>query len=397
MKQDRKRAARAATPHTAAPQADPAAMPRLTRRRRLLFLAIPYLGLLLLLGAIEVGTRLMRPHVSLLQVLVESQQSQSDLTDRARVTIFAGDPLLFWRLQPNLDHVNWDFTVVSTNAQGLRHEGDIARKQPGALRVLCLGDSVTFGYRVPVVFPQNPQGYAPDWLPYPMLLERRLRAANPGRQIEVIALAVPGYTSYQGRLWLQRDITALAPDVVVACFGWNDIGLRVQPDSVVMPVGWARVTYRHLLDYSQALAHAALWLQQRKGAQLAHTPAPTATVPRVPQADYVNNMLEIARLARTHNAQALFIAPVYRDAVTNPAEAARLREHRDVLRTAAAQHGVQFLEIRELTETNYPATQRLFGELIHPNHEGHRLMAVELLKYFAAHNTLTGYNVPQGL
>jgi lysophospholipase L1-like esterase len=380
---------------TAETREDAPAPRRLPLRRRLLFLAIPYVLFALLLGAIEVGTRLWLPHVSLLEALVESQKQQADFSDRAHVSIFAGDPLLFWRLQPRLDKVMWDFTVVSTNAQGLRHEGDIGPKQAGALRILCLGDSVTFGYRVPVVFPANPQAYARDWLPYPMLLERRLRAANPGRQIEVIALAVPGYTSYQGLLWLQRDIAALQPDVVTACFGWNDIGLRMQPDSVVMPAGWARVTYRRLMSHSQALTHLTLWLQRRKAKT--NAPAPPATTPRVPQAEFVNNMLEIARLAREHGAAALFIAPVYRDAVTNPPEAARIKGHRDALRAAAQAHGIPFLEMQALTETNYPATQQLFGELIHPNHEGHRLMATELLNYFATHDTLKGYNVPPGL
>ncbi|HYY41864.1 MAG TPA: SGNH/GDSL hydrolase family protein [Pyrinomonadaceae bacterium] len=369
---------------------------RLTRGRRLLFLALPYVAFALLLGAVEAGTRLVLPHVSLLAALVESQQQQADFSDRAHVTIFAGDPLLFWRLQPNLDKAVWDFTVVSTNGQGLRHEGDIGRKQAGALRVVCLGDSVTFGYRVPVVFPQHPEAYAPDWLPYPMLLERRLRAANPGRQIEVIALAVPGYTSYQGLLWLRRDIAALQPDVVTVCFGWNDINLRARPDSVAMPASWAHVFYRRLLGYSQALTHAALWLQRRKAERNAPAP-PAANIPRVPQAEFVNNMLEIAHLAGAHGATALIIAPVYRDAVTNPPEAARIRAHRDALRAAAQANGVPYLEIQALTETNYPATQQLFGELIHPNHEGHRLLATELLRYFAAHDTLKGLHVPQGL
>ena len=375
---------------------DSAPAPRpLTRRRRLLFLSIPYLIFILLLGAVEGGTRLLLPHVSLLEALVESQKQQADFADRAHVSIFAGDPLLFWRLQPHLDKAIWDFTVVSTNAQGLRHEGDTGPKARGTLRVVCLGDSVTFGYRVPVVFPDHPQAYAADWLPYPMLLERRLRAANPGREIEVIALAVPGYTSYQGLLWLQRDIEALQPDVVTVCFGWNDTGLRAQPDRIVMPAGWARVTYRRLMGYSQALTHVTLWLQRRKAKP--HAPAPPVVIPRVPQAEFVSNMLEIARLARTHGAQALLIAPVYRDAVTDPPEAARIKGHRDALRAAAEANGVPYLEMQALTETNYPATQQLFGELIHPNHEGHRLMATELLKYFAAHDTLKGLNVPQGL
>ena len=370
---------------------------RLSRRRRLLFLSIPYLIFALLLLAIETGTRLLLPHVSLLEALVQSQKQQSDFVDRSSVSIFEGDPLLFWRLKPNLSHAVWDFTVVSTNAQGIRHDGDLGRKTPGAIRIVCLGDSVTFGYRVPVVWPERPENYARDWLPYPMLLEQTLRAANPGRQIEVIALAVPGYTSYQGLAWLRRDIEYLQPDIVTACFGWNDIGLRAQPDSAVMPTDWIHVMSRRLLSHSQALTHLRQWLQRRAQEANRNAPAPAATIPRVPQAEYVQNLLEIARLGQGHGASVVIIAPVYRDALTNPPEADRIKAYRDRLRDATQQAGISYLEIEELTETSHPATVKLFGELIHPNHEGHRLMATALLKHFAAHHMLEGLTVPQSL
>src|SRR5207244_2390109 len=81
-------------------------------------------------------------------------------------------------------------------------------------------------------------------LPYPMLVERWLRAANPGRSIEVVPLATPGYSSHQGLAWLRRDIGWLQPDVVTVCFGWHDIDLRGASDAQTMPDGWLRVTAR---------------------------------------------------------------------------------------------------------------------------------------------------------
>lgn len=365
-----------------------------SRRRRLIFLSIPYLVFLLLLLLVEGGTRLLLPHVSTLEALVEAQRTESNFVDRGRVTIFEGDPQLFWRLKPNLRGVVWDFTPVSTNAEGLRHEGDIGRKAPGTFRVVCVGDSVTFGYRVPVVWAERPNDYARDWLPYPMLLERALRAANPDRQIEVIALAVPGYTSYQGLAWLRRDIDWLEPDVVTACFGWNDVGLRALPDRELMPDDAAHVALRTFVSHSQALTHLSLWMQRRRAAGAKPQPANT---PRVSAGEFASNMTEIARLSESHGARAVIIGTVYRDSVTNPAEAARVKAHRDALRAAANSQGIPYLEITELTEANHPNTGKLFGELIHPNHEGHRLMAASLLKFFAAYNTLKGLRVPPSL
>jgi lysophospholipase L1-like esterase len=163
-----------------------------------------------------------------------------------------------------------------------------------------------------------------------------------------------------------------------------------------MPLDWIHVTSRRLLSVSQALTHLTQWLQRRAQAR-SNTPAQMATIPRVPQAEYVQNLLEIARLGQRQGSAVVIIAPVYRDAVTNPPEADRIKAYRDQLRDVTQQAGISYLEIEELTETSHPATIKLFGELIHPNHEGHRLMATALLKHFAAHHMLTGLTIPQSL
>lgn len=171
---------------------------RVPLHRRILFLSIPYLLLALVVVGIEGATRLFLPHIPPLDVLIESTALRPDLLEGKDSPIFMADPLLFWRVWPNLKEVFWDFTVISTNSQGLRHEGEIKPKPSGAFRIVCLGDSVTFGYRVPLVFPDKPHDYDRDLLPYPLLLERRLRETNPGTLIDVIPLAVPAYTTYQG-------------------------------------------------------------------------------------------------------------------------------------------------------------------------------------------------------
>ena len=387
--------ARAPGPHTSPAAGD--GRPRLSRRRRLLFLSVPYAAFLALLLACEGVVRLALPHVSTLQAWVDSPHQQQGFTDRERVTIFEGDPLLFWRLRPNLRGVVWDFTVVSTNAQGLRHDGDLGPKEPGAIRVVCLGDSVTFGYRVPVVWPERPNDYARDWLPYPMLLEKALRAANPGRRVEVIAMAVPGYSSHQGLLWLRRDLERLDPDLVTVCFGWNDTVLRARPDRETMSGGLVGVNFRRLMSVSQLVTHAALRARGWKGGGGATPAAAAVQTPRVPRDEYAQNVLETARLVRAKGARAVVIAPVYRDAEHDPAEAARVKDHRDALRAAVSRAGLPYLEIPELTESAYPANAGLFGEAIHPNHLGHRLMAEALLKLFSEQNLLEGLTVPQSL
>src|SRR4029453_18017541 len=190
------------------------------------------------------------------------------------------------------DHAVWDYTVLSTNAQSFRADYPIGRKEHGTYRIVCLGDSVTFGYRVPVVWPDKPTEYDPEWLPYPMLLEKQLRAANPNRKIEVFPMAVPGYTSHQGLAWLKRDIDYLKPDLVITSLGWNDASYSAAADRDTIRTDWYPVTIRWLIDHSPAFAHATHWLRTRNSQQKVRPDIQS----RVSEREYVQNISAIVDL-----------------------------------------------------------------------------------------------------
>ena len=330
------------------------------------------------------------PHLSSLDLFVVTPQQKAQVADSTHSTIFEGDPLLLWRLKPNLDHVVWDFTVLSTNAQHLRADGPLKPKQAGAVRIVCLGDSVTFGYRVPTVWPDRPNDYDRAALPYPMLLEKELRAANPNKQIEVVTMAVPGYTSHQGLAWLRRDIDRLKPDLLTISFGWNDASLSDVADREAIKTNWTAVTVRWLVDHSQGFAHATHWLRGRQ------SPAAKVYRPgsRVSEQDYLNNMMAMAQLGSQKHIPVIILAAPYRDRSSNPPEAALMQRYRDSLRSVSSQNAIPFLEVRELTEAAHPANEGWFGELIHPNHMGHRLLTAELLKLLAQTRALGDLQIP---
>lgn len=360
-------------------------------KRRIAYAGVIYLAFILLLVVIEVITRLTLPNISSLDLFVNTPQQKAQVADQKHSEIFEGDPLLLWRLKPNLDRVVWDFTVVSTNAEHFRANYPLKAKAPGVIRILCLGDSVTFGYRVPPVWPERPTDYDPSWLPYPMLLEKHLREANPGREIEVIAMAVPGYTSHQGLAWLKRDIDWLAPDLVTISYGWNDASLSDVPDRESMRVKWSAVLTRWVIDHSQAFAHATNWLRSRNS----QAPARRNPIPRVSEREYLNNMAQIVKLARERGAGVIVIGAPYRDRVTNPAEAELMIRYRSALRLAMQRMNIHFLEVRELTESAHPANEGWFGELIHPNHMGHRLITAELCRALQSTSALNGVKVSE--
>jgi lysophospholipase L1-like esterase len=370
-------------------------------KRRFFFVSIIYLVFLLLLLAVEVGTRLTLPHISSLDLFVVTSQQKAQVADTKQSGIFEGDPLLLWRLKPNLDHAVWDFTVLSTNSAHLRAQTSTTQlrpKQANAIRVVCLGDSVTFGYRVPTVWPDKPTEYDPEWLPYSMLLEKQLRGANPGRDIDVVTMAVPGYTSSQGLAWLRRDIDELQPDLLITSFGWNDASFSDVPDREAFKTSWYAVAVRRLIDSSQAFAHATHWLRARQAAEeKADRPvnAPMKRpVARVSQSEYLENMLGIVDLARQRSAAVIVIGAPYRDHSPEAPEADLMLKYREALGATMRQRGIPYLEVRELTEAAYPSNEGWFGERIHPNHMGHRLIASELLKLIGETHTLPQLNIP---
>ena len=359
-------------------------------RRRLLYFAIIYVVFLLLLLSVELITRIAFTRVESLDLFVNTPQQKMQVANPQQSAIFEGDPLLLWRLKPNLHGAYWDFTVVSTNAQSFRADYPIGAKPSGTFRIVCLGDSVTFGYRVPPVWPERPHDYNPEWQPFPVLLEKELRKANPNRSIEVFPMAVPGYTSHQGLAWLRRDIDYLQPDVVIASFGWNDVSMSDVPDRETIDTRWWPVSIRWLLDHSQVFAHATRWLRARSTPQQ-RTSRPAA---RVSQVEYLSNFASIVKLAQGHNAKVIVIGAPYRDSKTNPPEAQLMTQYRAALKADMQQSQTPYLEILELTEAAGSVNEGFFGELIHPNHMGHRLMASELLKLMGQRHLLGDLNVP---
>jgi len=332
-------------------------------------LAAPSLLFLALLAGAETALRIGWPEIRPLEFLVRDPHDAHNFADSRSTSIFEGDPLRMWRLQPDLSEVVWDYTLVSTNGAGLRYPRPIAA-QPSGPRIVCLGDSVTFGYRVPLVFPDHPDEWRRGEAPWPALAEAELRREASGA--EVIPLAVPGYSSHQGRLWLEREIGRLRPAVVTALFGWNDASLRAVDDATSMPPG--RAPLRRAIVSSQLLMRISLAL-----APEAKRPPFSRWRPRVAREAFLENHRAIAELARRHGARFVALAPVLRDPEKFPDVAERIGRYREALRDLARAEGWGWVELPELEESAWPGNAGLFGETIHPNAAGHRLLAAAVV------------------
>ena len=104
---------------------------------------------------------------------------------------------------------------VRTNSHGVRGPEYAVPKPPGTVRILCIGDSTTFGHGSVLADT------------YPYQLERMLRERYPPpARIEVINAGVNGYHTRLEYHWLKKLLPLYEPDLVLLQFLHNDLGNR---------------------------------------------------------------------------------------------------------------------------------------------------------------------------
>jgi len=113
------------------------------------------------------------------------------------------DPDLFWRLRRGVVVDTGSGFRARLSPSGFRdsHWGE---RREGVLRVLCLGDSCTFGQ-------------ATTW---PRELGRILE--REGTRAEVLNAGIPGYSTLQGLRLLRGPLAGEPFDLALASFGYND-------------------------------------------------------------------------------------------------------------------------------------------------------------------------------
>lgn len=126
---------------------------------------------------------------------------------------FVYSPTLGWERRPGYRGV---FGFAERNFDGAgyfavdsKEIADTTKK-----KIIFIGESNTFGYGVPTQssFVEVVEGLLKD--------------------VNTINLSVSGYTSYQGRVSLEKYLPLLKPDLVVASFNFNDRRYVVPPDTI---------------------------------------------------------------------------------------------------------------------------------------------------------------------
>ena len=171
------------------------------------------------------GTPLAREHVqpALAPRQVEREaktymfkMSQEEWNKRRSVEIHPNELRGYSKYYPNQKRVDFDVDTgelfdVTINSHGFRGRDFAEQKDPGVIRVICLGASSTFGY------------FDRDDETYPVYLEQFLNERFAGKQkFEVINFGIPHLPSWQIYSLFVAEGLPLKPDIVTYYEGNND-------------------------------------------------------------------------------------------------------------------------------------------------------------------------------
>lgn len=335
---------------------------RFSRRKKVLFAALTFL---LALVVIEASARILltvlpnalnRQHQRLVHALGFPAMNES----------FIDDPVLFWRLKPNLTDHELEGRIgdsapirfaVSTDARGRRRTPGRRGSAPTAARtpasmnglstVLFAGDSCTFGFGVN------------DAEAFPA----RVQAKLPG--VRCVNLGVPGYSAFQGRRQLASLAEPVELEVLVVTFGFND------------EARWGAMGD---YDHAERLARYDPWRPAvmsvaRRGIRslMSLSGRGDGTKrPRLTDEEYAEQIRAIIAWAREHGAEPILVARPQAVQMDQPGRFPK----QDVLRRIAVVQRTAYLDGVELFRRH--GGRELFLDAVHANGAGNERVALAL-------------------
>jgi len=144
------------------------------------------------------------------------------------------DPIRGWRNEPGTWNgrretaEGWAQMTYAVERHGFRGQEVADRKPEGITRIVCMGDSGTFGS---IRAPAEAGGEALSYLSIPSYVDAlREQIVREGLDdVEVVNAGVIGYSSHHGLRQFMVQIRDLEPDVVTLRFGLNDVQLAWAP------------------------------------------------------------------------------------------------------------------------------------------------------------------------
>ncbi len=303
------------------------------------------------------------------------------------------DPINAWKNRANFerDHVVlWGMRFpghIRINALGFRGAEVAPTKAAGTLRIVCMGDSGTFGIWLASGTWLAPNAEIGFDNAYPEELSD-LAAARGFKNVEVINAGVLGYSSSHGLRQLMTEILDLEPDILTVRYGFNDHNASWDPAlRLAEPAG---PVWRFFLYRIQPWKLARLGFAVGRRIALLH-PDPM-TVPWTSVDEFAKNLRRFVEVSRSKHVHLMFLdyplrplergasaeEVAYLRAVTGVASAAEMHavhtSYQEIVQQTARSQGVPLLAtvaaLQDAGDASFSPS-----DMVHPSREGARLIA----------------------
>lgn len=301
------------------------------------------------------------------------------------------DNVLNYRLKAN--SVTFTGNVVyRLNSKGFRDSERQYEKPHNVQRIVVLGDSVAFGYKI---------NFAET---FSRVLERRLQENSSGKVVEVVTLAMPGLNTIQESRLLSCEGAKFNPNMIIVAFSINDadVGVSYKVSNMGCRIEMLKMPIPCFLKDSMKKSALLLFLKSRLDALLWKMD--------IQDYDDVSSSIStdyFARLYREESKWTQHVSAGLRD-IANFSQKMRIPAvlvifpimfhfneyrwgwiHEKVVKEAEANH---FYVIDLLPEyRKYPIKQIRIerGDFVHPGRVGHSLAATVVSRNLIEQDTLS--------
>lgn len=288
----------------------------------------------------------------------------------------AEDARLMWFPKPNYDDGD-----THINSRGFRDKEYDIKKDRNVFRILCLGDSSTFGFNVRLEDT------------YHSLLEDRLNKqfSQSGIRYEVINAGVTGYSSYQGLYLYKLKGIRYAPDIVIFYLGLNDHKSNFYLSDRQIMQHDVPSTIKAALENNFLLNLQSYRLLRKLIVNIfdSHKIRNRKNVRRVSAEDFKENILALNGLCRKNGSMLLLISPpVNKEEVIRLNLITEINTFRKQLDSISENYHIPLISIPEMTEASGDDTSKFFADSLHPNKTGHQRIMESLYNYLLTNKLL---------
>lgn len=287
------------------------------------------------------------------------------------------DENLVWTLSPG-DHYGYD-TKIHVNKFRMRGSEPMDPKPAEVYRILFLGDSSVFGHGVM------------ETLAFPWITAQDLEVKY-NIKTEIVNAAVPGYSSTQCKIVLEKNVGALKPDAVVMAAMWSDMmRLPQDDDTLILKTQRQWMPFGRLARKSALIRFLSVRIARLTGLESRRTvilesifrydpKKLDSSFVRVSSKRHLANLLAVGKLCRERKIDLFLVClPTNRAKLVKEGAREEIESYRENYATAAKALSAPLLEMDAIVYDNkgepYPY---LFLDSVHPNVPGHRLIGNHL-------------------